>query len=348
MVAALAGGASAASDVNANLQQLAGDAAKGYLKPIISSLGSNLNQGWFNQSPRPIKLGVDLAASFYIVGTAYATGADEFSAGTSIYVDQQLANTLAASLAEQRGIDPSDTVRFNPARRQIAAQLVDKTFDVQVDGPTIIGSSDDNVKYTFSSDDPNLPAELRGQSAELPVTGQDLQGFVGLPLPVAQITVGTFYGTMATIRALPEVEGMRFWGFGINHNPGVWREGGNFLPFGINSSVNFAYSSLGYGDYIDFSAWNLGLMASRRIGFRMLNITPYVGVGMEHSTLSVSYTTSYTDANDQPIKVSVEESGENLFRMTMGAGLRLGVLNFDAGYTMAKYPSGNFGMHLAF
>lgn len=349
LVAAIAGIASADTDVNENLEQLAGDAATGYLKPIISSLGSNLNQGWFNQSPRPVKFGIDLATSVYFVGTKFASSADEFSAKTSLYVDQNLANTLGNSIAQKQAKERniSDTAMINASARELAAQLHGKTFNVTVGGPTIIGSDDDHVSYTFGSSD-DVPEDVQGQSAELPVTGLDLAGFVGMPLVIPQVTVGTVYGTMATLRYLPEAGGFSFWGIGLNHNPGVWREDGNFLPFGINSSVTFAYSSLGFGDYMDFTAWNLGLMASKRVGFRFLNITPYAGLGIERSTLSVSYDTPYLGPDGKAISVSVEESGENLFRMTLGTGLRLGILNFDAGYTIAKYSSANFGLHLAF
>jgi len=172
------------------------------------------------------------------------------------------------------------------------------------------------------------------------ISGAGLSGFTpGVPLVVPmQLDLGTLAGTNLAIRWFPEVGGFSFIGFGVNHNPGVWTEKAQ-LPWGINSSANFAWSKLEWGDFMEFSAWNANIMASKRLGFRFLNIAPFIGLGLESSTLKVSYTTDFMDASGKPINVSFEDEGDNFFRTTVGTKIRLLILDIGASYTMAANSS---------
>jgi hypothetical protein len=165
---------------------------------------------------------------------------------------------------------------------------------------------------------------IEGRKVGLGVNGAGLGGLpvAGIPLLLPQITLGTLAGTQVALRGSPEVAGFSFFGIGINHNPGFWMEKAQ-LPFGINSSINGAWTKMTYGDFMEFTAWNAGVTASRLFGFRFLNVAPFVSLGMESSKLEVSYETEFNGADGKPLKVSFESEGENSFRMTMGSKVRL-------------------------
>ena len=234
----------------------------------------------------------------------------------------------------------------------VAAQLIGKPVTMSIDGPTLIGSEDEEVTLTMNSPvEVTIPGQtakgnVLGRKVPLGVTGAGLSGITpGVPLAFPQITVGTLAGTQLSIRYLPETEGFSFFGLGINHNPGFWTEKAQ-LPFGINSSVNFAWSKMSYGDFLEFKAWNAGLTASRRFGWRFLNVAPFVGLGVEGSSLEVSYETSYKGADGKPLKVGFEADGDNFFRATVGSKFRLGIIDLAGSYTMAKSNSIAFNLGL--
>jgi len=238
----------------------------------------------------------------------------------------------------------------------VMAQLVGKPVTMAISGPTIIGSDKEEIRYTVSSTAminvpgaPN-PVALEGQSIGLGVTGLPFSDYApGVAIPLPQLTIGTLAGTQLSFRGAPMAIGdYTFFGFGINHNPGFWFEKAQ-LPFGINSSVNFAYTSFSFGDYMEFSAWNAGVMASRRFGWRFLNVTPYAGLGVEGSSFDVSYETSYKDPiTNKPIKVGFSADGENFLRATIGTSIRLGILDLSGDYTLAKYDGASVVVGLGF
>jgi hypothetical protein len=336
----VAGCVPAFAGINSDLEKLGGAAAEGYLGPIVSTIGSDLNQGWFREAPKPVLWGIDFSGRLVVTGTFFDASAERFTASSSTQLDEQTAGLLAEEMVPDNLTGAPRTAAVNAVK----AQLVGTPVNMAISGPTIIGSSDEEITYTVSSDaviDVNgQSVALEGQSVGLGVSGADLAGFLpGVVVPFPQINIGTLAGTQLAIRAAPSMGDFSFFGFGVNHNPGFWLEQAQ-LPFGINSSVNFAYTSLSYGDYMEFSAWNAGVMASRRFGWRFLHVTPYAALGVEGSSLEVSYETAFKDpSTGKPIKVGFEADGENLFRATVGTNLRLGILDLSGDFTLAKYNS---------
>lgn len=363
LVAGCASSAFAGTDDD--LQRLGNSAAQGYLKPIVSTLGADMNQGWFREAPKPELWGIDVSAKVVVVGAFFNKDAETFSTSTTSSIDPQTAELIASQVATQIGLTAAtgtthaDTMQ-NAARAaaiaQVKGQIVGKEFAMSISGPTIIGSDKDEITYNISGGSVVVPREgkpdttiaLQGQSAKLGFGGAGLSGFVpGVPALFPQITIGTVAGTQVAIRYAPSVGDFSFFGIGINHNPGFWTESAQ-LPLGINSSVAIAYSSLKYGDFMEFSAWNASLLASRRFGWRFLHLTPYVGLGVEGSSLKVSYETSFIGVDGKPLQVEFESEGENLFHATLGSKIRLGVIDLSADYTFAKYSAMSVAFGLGF
>lgn len=334
----VAGFVPAMAGINADLEKLGGAAAEGYLSPIVSTLGSDLNQGWFREAPKPVLWGIDISGKMVITGTFFDASAERFTTSTSTEIDDVTAGLLAQRMVPPGLTGTARTTAINAVKRQ----LVGTPVEMSISGPTIIGSKSEEITYTVSSDSmidvEGQSVALEGQSVALGITGRDLAGFLpGVVVPFPQINIGTLAGTQLAIRAAPSYGGFTFFGLGVNHNPGFWFEKAQ-LPFGINSSVNFAYTSFSFGDYMQFSAWNTGVMVSRRFGWRFLNVAPYAGLGVEGSSLEVSYETFFNDpTTGKPIKVGFSADGENLFRATVGSNIRLGILDLSGDFTLAKY-----------
>ena len=344
----------ASADINEDLEKLGGTAAEGYLGPVVSTLGSNLNQGWFFEAPKPDLWGIDMSVRTVIVGTMFGSDQETFSSRTSTSIDEQTANLLAEEIVNSNASGLTGAMR-QAAIDSLYAQLYGRAVEMTVAGPTLLGSTKDEITLTMKSGDSvSIPGSsnkvaVDGRSVGLGVGGAGLGGLPvpGIPLLLPQITLGTLAGTQVALRGSPEVGGFSFFGIGINHNPGFWMEAAQ-LPFGINSSINGAWTKMSYGDFMEFTAWNAGVTASRRFGFRFLNVAPFVSLGMESSKLEVSYETEFNGADGKPLKVGFESEGENSFRMTMGSKVRLLILDIGASYTLAKYDGAALQIGLGF
>lgn len=342
------------ADINDDLEKLGGTAAEGYLGPVVSTLGSNLNQGWFFEAPKPNLWGIDISARTVVVGTMFGSDQETFSTMTSTTIDEQTADLLAKQIVETNANGLTGAAR-QAAIDSLYNQLFGKSVNMTIAGPTLLGSTKDEITLTMGSKDSvSVPGNstkvaVNGRKVGLGVSGAGLGGLPvpGIPLLLPQITLGTLAGTQVALRGSPEVAGFAFFGIGINHNPGFWMEAAQ-LPFGINSSINGAWTKMTYGDFLEFTAWNAGVTASRQFGFRFLNVAPFVSLGMESSKLEVSYETEFNGADGKPLKVSFESEGENSFRMTMGSKVRLLVLDLGASYTIAKYDGMAIQAGLAF
>ncbi len=66
-------------DFNSTIKSLSSDAAKGYVGPIISSFGSNLNSGWVTKVPSASKLSFSLELKIVAMGTKIDDALKTFS-----------------------------------------------------------------------------------------------------------------------------------------------------------------------------------------------------------------------------------------------------------------------------
>ena len=76
-------------------------------------------------------------------------------------------------------------------------------------------------------------------------------------------------------------------------------------------------------------------------------LTVYGGFGFESSSLDVDYT--YTDEitnTEIPVKFSLD--GDNKFRTTFGARLKLAIISINVDYNIAEFNTVNCGVGLKF
>ncbi len=352
-------------NLDSTLQKLAGDAARGYVGPIVSGFGSDLNGGWFHKAPASTMFGFDLEFGVVAMGTTFSASSKTFATtSNSFQFDNATAKQLVPlSVVPTTATINGVTVTLTTAQRQsiqtqIANQITGATFSVGIAGPTIIGSKKDSVKINFSGLNKNftvtniagvaganatVPVNLPAKSVPIPVTGI-LDGVSVVPLAAPQLSLGTFVGTQFTFRYLPSVKinsdigEFKYFGFGIQHNPGIWFP----TPLPVDLSASFFTQKLDVGTIFSTKATAFGVNVSKRFGPGALNITPYAGFMLESSKMTFTYdynapvpgTTLTTKQH-----INFELDGENSSRIVLGLSLKLLFLNINADYNIAKYNS---------
>ncbi len=80
-------------------KSLSSDAAKGYVGPIVSSFGSNLNTGWVTKVPSPSKLSFSLELKVIAMGTVIDDAQKTFSTVGSFNFTDSQAGDIASQVA---------------------------------------------------------------------------------------------------------------------------------------------------------------------------------------------------------------------------------------------------------
>jgi len=321
------------------LSELSQDAAAGYLTPIGSAFGTDLNAGWFHRAPEAVKFGFDLELGVVAMGSFFPDDAKHFDINGSF----TFSENEAAKLLEGAGITSS-----NPLYAAQMQVLTTQSSNVSISGATIIGSSVDSIMIALSSNNPALDALLLGQSVKLPFGGfGDLADVNVMPLAAPQISLGTIYGTQATFRFLPTVKinddlgDFSYFGFGLQHNPGIWLK--NPLP--VDVAASFFTQTLKVGDLFEATSTSFGVNASYEWGFAALNLTPYAGFMFESSNMAVTYDYIVTTAaGETTSKINFDLEGESKTRLTLGLSIRLLLINLNADYNIGAYNSFSAGL----
>jgi hypothetical protein len=170
-------------------------------------------------------------------------------------------------------------------------------------------------------------------------------GYITLPpgidvtsVPVAFPQIGaSLLGTEVILRYLPEVDitdenKVSLFGIGVKHN--VTR----YIPLvPVDVSVQLLYNTFTVSNLIDVNNIAFNAHASKTFGV----ITPYFGLQYESTTVDLDYTIS-GDPNsgdpslrqDKDVKVSID--GDNSFRATLGASLKLAIIVLNIDYSISS------------
>ena len=336
-------------DLQGFIEGLSMDAASKYVAPIVSAFGMNLNGGWFHKAPSAKKFGFNVEVGLVGMATFYPKGVEHLSFETSgdFRFDSEQAGELVAGL-------------FLPAI--VEAALIDEItgteFTVGISGATVIGDPEDYIEISFSGADvtfidPNTLLE-RTETVGEQVISLGIGGFEAisdlsfLPLAAPQASIGTILGTRVTFRYLPsitldeELGKFKYFGFGIQHNPGVLLP--TPLPFDIG--IGYFTQTLEIGTLFKAKTTAFGLNASKKVGAGPISITPYAGFMLEKSNIDITYDFILDEGtlDEQVIPIAFELEGVNRSRLTLGLSLRLLIFNFNADYNFGKYNSATVGI----
>jgi hypothetical protein len=348
-------------EIEETLKQLTQQAASGYLAPIITPIGIDLNGGWFHKAPPAKKFGLSL--EFGLVGMLTTIPDD---------IDRTFSVTdTTFSFGDQQAWDLVTAIGIGDAAVEQALfdQITDQNFTVSIHGPNIMGASDDDIEIDFSGadvtfTDPNtlLPrTETLGAGTwALGVGGlgflEDLSSF---PLAAPQLSIGTVLGTRATVRYIPTINlssipgaslfldedfgKISYFGFGLQHNPGVFLP----TPLPLDVAVAFYTQTFKIGeDFLKVKTTAFGINASKKLGIGPINITPYAGFMLEKSTIDIAYTYEIESllGSPQNIDIALHFEGENKSRIILGLSLKLLLFNINADYNIGKYNSYTVGL----
>ncbi len=338
------------------IEGLSMDAASKYVAPIVSALGMNLNGGWFHKAPSAKIFGFGIEVGLVGMATFYPQDPEYLS--FNITGDFQFSASQAAEIVALLPLD----AQYEPFRLLIENNLIDaitgRGISVGISGATVIGDPEDYIEIVYGGEDIVIDNPLFGAPGEpatitlavpsdvitLPIGGFELISDLSfLPLAAPQLSLGTVFGTRVTFRYLPsitideELGKFKYFGFGIQHNPGVLLP--TPLPFDI--AVGFFTQTIEIGTLFKAKTTAYGLNASKKLGVGPISITPYAGFMLEKSNIDITYDFI---VDTQEINVAFELEGENRSRLTFGLSLRLLMLNFNIDYNIGKYNSVTAGV----
>lgn len=148
-------------------------------------------------------------------------------------------------------------------------------------------------------------------------------------MAVPQLTVGTLFGTEATLRWFSADLGedlgkLTLLGIGARHN---LNQHLTFLPFDL--AVGYFSQSFDLGTILEAKSSLYGLQA----GIQRSIFDFYGGLGRETSSMDISY---IFEDGDESEEVAFELDGENNTRFTLGIGLNIPGIKLHADYSIAK------------
>lgn len=356
-------------DLEEMLENLSRDAGSMYIAPIVSALGSDLNGGWFHKASCQKLFSLDLEFGLVAMGTFYQDTDKNFSTVGQFRFNRDQARGIIGDVSLEPGYEMyRDLIEDALIEEIIAMDIV-----VGISGATIIGSSENNIKIEFRGQDITISNPLYGLPGKeetitlsldpkeiiLPVAGfgDFLEEISFLPFAAPQISVGTVLGTRAVFRYIPataipgtdsneDIGEFSWFGYGLQHNPAAW------LPVSlpIDISAGFFKQTIKLGDLFQVKTTAFGFHASKRLGARFFNITPYAGYMIESSSMEFKYDFSVDvpgQIEPQEQRIELEFEGENRNRITLGLSLRLLLFNINADYNIGKYNSITVGLMLA-
>ena len=337
------------------MKNLGVEAGKGFVQPVVSGFGNNMNGGWFHKSSQAKIFGIDLELGLVAMGTFTTDENKTFKldAGFRFSGGPVGSNSEAEQLA--KSINGYNNVLF-PKQAAIDA-IAAQSFAVSMTGPTIVGSKTDTLKIIIPQNTINVNGNnyvIPSQTSVISAVTGVLDGAATIQLAAPQFSIGTIYGTQATFRYLPEVEinkdlgKFKYFGFGIQHNLGMCFP----IPV-VDVSASFFTQKLEVGTLMTAKTTSFGLNASKQFGFAFLNVTPYAGFMLESSTMTFGYDfPTYTDpnnaANNKTEHITFDLKGENTSRLTIGLSIRLLIININADYNIGKQNSATAGVFIAF
>ncbi len=329
-----------AQSVDDAITNLSSDAAKHYINPVASTLGSNMSAGWFSGLPQKDMLGFHANLRFVGVGSIFAEKERNFSTLAQF----RLTATQADEILVASGLNPSIIPNYNDIRNE----LLSRDWDLTIQGPTITGSREENVQIVFPE------TEIQGETiSEYAIQLEDVKGYLDgfpmLPSAAVQLDLSGFIGTGISIRYLPSVEfnsmgKMKIFGGGITHNLSYWFS--DSFPVDLGFAVYFQDFEL--GDIFKNVTAQTGFYISKRIGGAVA-LLPYAGVTVETSTTHIKYKYSFdTPAGMQDGNISLSIGGANDVGFVFGSTLIFPVLSLNFDLKFSHTTTGSVGVGFGF
>lgn len=332
-----------AQDFQETIQQLPQDPAKEFARPLTDAFGANINTGWLSNAPKATRMELDFKIGLVAMGAFIDKDALIFQLLNTLFPFQesqatQIANTI---------LDPTD-----PNWQAVKDYILSNELQTDVSGPTFFGSTDENVVVSVPQQQINVGGiNYTVPSQEIPL--DEVSGILQdpgiFPLLAPQLSIGTLYGTQATLRYIPktrfvdELGTVEYIAAGLQHNPLVWFA--NPLP--IDFSAAFFYQQINIENLAKVKSTAFGVNVSKTIGGFIAGFTPYAGFTFEDTKMSIDY--EYViDPNLPPIEFKFDIEGANKTRFILGFSVTLIGLNIYADYNFSNVNTLNLSVLYGF
>lgn len=287
----------------------------GYAGPAMRTIGSGLNQGWYNTAKPHKTLGVDLTITASLM---YVPSSDKL-----YLVDNTKLTDISLVEYDNKQIDPNSG---------------------SANVPTIFGP-DKSPSYQISGSS----TTINGPG------GIDLKDAIkiadALPVPMYQLGIGLPKGFDLKIRFSPTVKMQDFkfslLGIGVLHDVGQYLPVVKALPVDISVFAGYTKMEAEQGitgttvgqnqkGVLEFNSTTIQALVSKKISV----LTVYGGVGYNFASSKLQMKGTYdldddgtVDATD-PVNLDFSTSG---VRATGGLRLKLAVFTLHGDYTLSKY-----------
>ncbi len=337
-----------AGDFEETLSQMLEKNAKLYAQPLVTGFGSSMNSGLYKKVKcktgiLPIPIGFDIG-----IITSVSLVSDE-----DLTFDFDLSSDLDLDFGS---IDPS--------LPNITVKMSDIYNETEV--PTVCGEQDEitvtrktqtEVVSALVNAMPGTVTEKQAYEIALNNSYSSVKGLmqeislVGSGIPVVpsaniQLNVRVPFGIEFSLRGAPEYESpdvgkIQMIGFGVRKSVPV--------PI-IDVSAGAFYQTLSIGDVFEAKNINIHAEVGKTLGVPGFKFSPYLGVGMDKSTVDLSYTIVDGDLpgmdGDQEVSFTME--GENTLRVNVGFSLQMALLYLHSEYSVGKYQTASLSVGFIF
>lgn len=283
-----------------------------YLSPIMKGFGYGINNGWYNTAKTHKIVGFDLTVTAHAV---FAPKSSQF-----FTFNQEDYNNIKLVNGESDQIPTA----FGPAEEGPQLEILDENGE-----PT---------GTTFNA------IEGLGIKEEI---GHNI-----VPVPMAQLSIGTVKNTDLKLRYIPAIDigdgEVSLWGIGVMHDVKQWIPGIKHLPFDLSALVGYTKMTSSYdlqglsdtGNGKQELLLNAGGLSIQGIISKKISVlTVYGGVGYNKVKSSVEINGHFELEDDRTLEDPINLTfGEGSLRATAGFRLKLTILTLHADYTINKYP----------
>jgi len=332
--------------INQTLSSLSTDAAVKYTDPAVTAFRASLNSGWFSELPSPTN-GIHVKLRFVAVGSMFSNNVRRFSTQGQF----RFSSKQAGEILEESNYFPGDLYYD-----EMKSYIINKSWDVHIEGPTIIGSNNEYLMVEFPGDE--IPVEVAGTTQyftvdSYSVSEEEVKGFLNnlefLPTPAVQLDLSSIYGTGISFRFFKGVNienlgEINIWGIGLVHNIRYW------LPesFPLNLGAAFYFQKFDLGTVFQNTASKFGLYFSKDIG-SFITFSPYAGISYESSQSHIRYNYKFdTPTGSQDVNIVVNFDQLSTVAITLGAAVKFPVVSLNIDYKFAETATLALGLGFGF
>ena len=342
-----------AGDLEENLSLMLENNAEMYVQPLVTGFGSSMNSGLYKRAkcttgklPLPIGFDVNIIVSASLVPDEDLNYDYYFMDNTIDFdlqsIDASLPN-VTMSMSDLYTADKDETPTISGDKE--GAVITPKTQSDVIDALIVEMDPANSAEETDYRD--ALNSSYSNISSLIPqFQFPDGSNIAAIPSANVQLNVRIPFGIELGLRGAPpykikDVGEFKMLGFGVRKNIPV--------PI-VDVAVGGFYQILTIGDVFEAKNINVHTEIGKTLGIPGFKISPYLGVGMDKSTVDLTYTilggTIPGNSEDQEIEFNME--GENKFRTNLGFSLQIALLHLQGEYSIGKYQSATLNVGLTF